>query len=228
MSTGKNVRYTWRHADAVCFDVDSTVCRDEAIDELADFCGVGQKVAELTKVAMNGNMTFREALTIRLNIIKPSRQQLQQYIENNPPRMTPGIMELVDALHKKKVHVFLITGGFRAIVLPVAKRLNIPEANVFANVLQFDQQGNYAGFDHAQLTSDSGGKTEVCRHLKQKYGFKNLVMIGDGATDMETCPPADGFIGFGGNAVRENVKNGSEWYVYDFNELRTALNTNVG
>lgn len=38
----------WRHADAVCFDVDSTVCIDEGIDELADFCGAGKAVAEWT------------------------------------------------------------------------------------------------------------------------------------------------------------------------------------
>ncbi len=38
----------WRSADAVCFDVDSTVCEDEGIDELAEFCGAGKAVAEWT------------------------------------------------------------------------------------------------------------------------------------------------------------------------------------
>ena len=38
----------WRDADAVCFDVDSTVCLDEGIDELAEFCGAGKAVAEWT------------------------------------------------------------------------------------------------------------------------------------------------------------------------------------
>lgn len=38
----------WRTADAVCFDVDSTVCVDEGIDELAEFCGAGKAVAEWT------------------------------------------------------------------------------------------------------------------------------------------------------------------------------------
>ncbi len=37
----------WRAATAVCMDVDSTVCQDEAIDKLAAFCGVGDQVAEL-------------------------------------------------------------------------------------------------------------------------------------------------------------------------------------
>lgn len=216
-------RWTWRHCDAVCFDVDSTVCQDEAIDELAEFCGVGRQVAEMTKVAMNGNVTFREALTARLNLIRPSRQTLNEFVNQNPPSLTPGIVELVDALHERKVPVYLVTGGFKGIVLAVAKRLNIPESNIFANVLLFNQDGSYAGFDHHQMTSDSGGKALVCKFLKEKFGYKHLVMVGDGATDLETCPPVDGFIGFGGNVVREAVLRGSEWFVYNFDELRTAL-----
>ena len=41
------VRAIWRSADAVTFDVDSTVCVDEGIDELAAFMSVGDKVAQL-------------------------------------------------------------------------------------------------------------------------------------------------------------------------------------
>jgi phosphoserine phosphatase len=36
-------------AQAVCFDVDSTVIQDEGIDILADFKGAGKAVAELTR-----------------------------------------------------------------------------------------------------------------------------------------------------------------------------------
>ncbi|KAJ8773169.1 hypothetical protein K2173_028346 [Erythroxylum novogranatense] len=42
----KEVLDVWRTAEAVCFNVDSTVCQDEGIDELADFCRVGKVVAE--------------------------------------------------------------------------------------------------------------------------------------------------------------------------------------
>lgn len=40
-------RALWRAADAVCFDVDSTVCMDEAIDELAKFAGKEKEVTDL-------------------------------------------------------------------------------------------------------------------------------------------------------------------------------------
>ena len=48
-------------------------------------------------------------------------------------------------------------------------------------------------------------------------------MVGDGATDAEAAPPADAFIGFGGNVVREGVKARAKWYVTDFDVLRKDL-----
>ena len=50
--------------------------------------------------------------------------------------------------------------------------------------------GEYAGFDDSQPTAESGGKGRVISMLKEQYGFKTVVMIGDGATDLEACPPA--------------------------------------
>jgi len=220
------VRLMWQHADAVCFDIDSTVCQDEAIDELADFCGVGEEVAAYTRKAMNGGVTFREALRARLDLIQPSIFQMQAYIRNNPPRLTPGIKELVAELHKRKVDVYLVSGGFAAFIRPVARLLGIPEENVYANILLFDDEGNYAGFDESQPTSDSimgFGKGAVCNTLKNRMGYKRLFMVGDGSTDMEACPPADAFIGFGGNAVRERVKNGAPWFVMSFDEMLTEF-----
>lgn len=50
--------------------------------------------------------------------------------------------------------------------------------------------GEYAGFDENQPTAESGGKGKVISILKEKFGFKTVVMIGDGATDLEASPPA--------------------------------------
>lgn len=42
-----NIIKIWRTADAVTFDVDSTVITEEGIDELAKFCGKGKQITEL-------------------------------------------------------------------------------------------------------------------------------------------------------------------------------------
>jgi len=59
--------------------------------------------------------------------------------------------------------------------------------------------------------------------LKECYAYKQVVMIGDGATDMQARPPADAFIGYGGVAVREKVKQGADWFVYSFDDLLKAI-----
>ncbi|XP_003968421.3 phosphoserine phosphatase isoform X1 [Takifugu rubripes] len=223
MTTLSQTKELFRRAEAVCFDVDSTVIREEGIDELAKFCGVGDAVTEMTRKAMGGSMTFKMALTERLSIIRCSREQVNKLITDHPPQLTPGIRELVDSLHQRNVKVFLISGGFRCIVEHVAAQLNIPQHHVYANRLKFYFNGEYAGFDESQPTAESGGKGKVISILKEQYGFKTVVMIGDGATDLEACPPASAFIGFGGNVVRQQVKERCSWYVTGFGELIEEL-----
>ena len=41
------VKAVWRQCDAVCFDVDSTVLKEEGLDELARFLGKGEEIAAL-------------------------------------------------------------------------------------------------------------------------------------------------------------------------------------
>lgn len=55
--------------------------------------------------------------------------------------------------------------------------------------------GEYAGFDENQPTAASGGKAKVIEYLKKESGFKTVVHVGDGATDLETNSVADLFIG---------------------------------
>lgn len=210
---------TWRRADAVCFDVDSTVITNEGIDELAEFCGVGAKVREMTSNAMGGDVTFRKALQDRLNLIRPSQAQIGDFIDQHPPSLTPKIQDLVTLLHSKRIPVYLISGGFHEFIDPVADILHIPRTNVFANRLYFHYDGSWASFDMNQPTSESGGKGRAIQSLKDKHGYNNLVMIGDGATDLEACPPADAFIGFGGNRIRPKVKENASWFVTSFQEL---------
>ena len=67
---------------------------------------------------------------------------------------------------------------------------------------------------------------QVVADLKAQRGYKTVVMIGDGATDMEARDiegGADAFIGFGGIAVREKVKAGADWFVLSFQDMIDVL-----
>ena len=45
--TLEEAKAIWKRASAVCFDVDSTLIREEGLDKLAHFCGAGEEVARL-------------------------------------------------------------------------------------------------------------------------------------------------------------------------------------
>lgn len=211
-----DARALLQSAQCVCFDVDSTVIMDEGIDVLAAFKGRGAEVAALTAKAMGGHVLFQDALRDRLALIQPSAQDLHACLQAHPPRLTPGVAQLIDALQKRGTHVYLVSGGFRQMIDPVAALLRIPTHRIFANTLHFEPSGAFRGFDASEPTSRDGGKPAVVARLKKEHGYSPLVMIGDGATDMQARPPADAFVGFGGIVVRDPVKAGADWFVTDF------------
>ena len=90
---------------------------------------------------MTGAIGFRESLSTRLNMIRPSQKSLQEFIASHPVRLTPGIRELVACLHSRGTNVYLVSGGFREIILPAAEQLLISPDRVFANSLIFDSAG---------------------------------------------------------------------------------------
>ncbi|GIL65429.1 hypothetical protein Vafri_19184 [Volvox africanus] len=219
------VSHLLRTAEAVCFDVDSTFCEDESIDELAAYLGVGEQVAALTAKAMGGTVEFKDALRTRLGVMQPTRAALDAFLRDHPHRVTRGIPELVALLRSRGQEVFLVSGGFRQIIHPLAEALGIPLSHVFANSILFDADGKYAGFDESEFTCRSGGKPAAIRHIKEKYGYDSVVMVGDGATDMEARleGAASLFIGYGGVVVRKNIAEKADWYIMDIQQLIDAL-----
>eukprot|EP00977_Amphora_coffeiformis_P007235 scaffold1569_cov171-Amphora_coffeaeformis.AAC.21 len=227
----------WAQAQAVCFDVDCTITKQDALDDLADFLGKGPQVAAITTAAMNGDLDLDQALQKRLDILEPTVDKLALYIASNPAqsRLVPGIQELIAELQNRNIEVFLISGGFRELILPVADVLSIPRSNIFANRFVYmaddgplgeSNQIRVRGFDSTQPTSRKGGKTEAIRRIRNKKPLQTVVMVGDGITDLEAVQEtggADLFVGYGGIVERAAVKDGTDWFVYDYQDLINAL-----
>lgn len=210
-------------AQAVCFDVDSTVINEEGIDVLASHMGAGDAVAELTANAMGGTMKFEDALADRLALIKPTNQDIIDCLEKHPLELTKGVKELVMLLHERDVKVFLVSGGFRSMIYPVAEELGIPAHRVYANTIIYGEDGQYKTFDDEEPTCRDGGKAVVIQRLKDDHGYSPVIMVGDGATDLQSRPPADAFIGFGGVAQRQVVEEEADWFVTNFEDVSAVL-----
>lgn len=224
----------WSQAQAVCFDVDCTITKQDALDDLAEFLGKGEEVRRLTNAAMDGTMDLDQALQQRLEIMEPTVDKLKAYIASNPAeaRLVPGIAELIEELQSRKTQVYLISGGFRELILPVADLLKIPRQNIFANrfVYMADDDGmgslRVKGFDKNEPTSQQGGKPKAIRRIRQQKPLHTIAMVGDGITDLEAVQEtggADLFVGYGGVVERGTVREGADWFVHDYQELIDAL-----
>jgi len=218
-----HAKHCLQTADAVCFDFDSTLIGEEGIDVLAEHCGAGPAVAAWTTKAMDGGVKFEDAIAARLDLIKPSKDDVAECLRRHPPQITPGAAELCAALAERGTAVYVVSGGFRAMIEATAlEAFGVPKERIFANTILWDVKGEYSGFDATEPTSRDGGKPAVIAQLK-KEGAQTVVMVGDGATDAQAKPPADAFVGFGGVVARDAVVAQADWFVEDFTEVVEAL-----
>lgn len=198
--------------DIVVFDCDSTLSAVEGIDLLAEKHGVKEEVEELTHRAMNGHNSFAEALALRLSLVRPLKEDLvwlgQEYIN----RIVPGTKELISDLKKDGKDIYIISGGFEAALRIFTKYIGVYESHLFSNVLLFDHDGKYVGFDRKNPLSKDHGKRTV---LKKISSLGSTLFVGDGVTDLEAKDVVDLFVGFGGVKVRDVVKKESDVFIED-------------
>ena len=74
-----------------------------------------KKKSKNKKRAMGGSVKFEDALAARLGVMRPSSAKLAAYLAAHPPRLSPGIPELVAKLQAAGKAVFLVSGGFRQV-----------------------------------------------------------------------------------------------------------------
>src|SRR5215210_6885983 len=103
---------------SVVFDCDSTLSEIEGIDELAGARRV--EVERLTQAAMLGEIPLEAVYGRRLEIIRPTRAQIdalaQRYIEG----LVPDAHSVVTALQAAGVVVRVMSGGLLPAVVAVA------------------------------------------------------------------------------------------------------------
>jgi phosphoserine phosphatase len=195
----------------VFFDVDSTLVTIEGIDVLADG---NPEIVRLTNAAMNGEIPLDEVYGKRLEIIRPTRAGVEALGQRYVASLVDGAAETIAALQRAGVDVHLVTAGIAQAIAPLAESLHIAPRAVHAVALRFDDAGNYLDFDRRSLLARAGGKELVVRAILTRAKGK-AAFVGDGVSDLETRPAVDLFIGFGGVAVRDRVRDEADLFVQE-------------
>jgi phosphoserine phosphatase len=189
---------------SVILDVDSTVSAVEGIDWLAARrdADVANTVIALTNDAMDGRVSLDEVYARRLQIIRPTRDEIRALGGAYIAHALPGVREAVSVWREAGVRVLLVSGGLRDAILPLALWLGVPWRDVHAVEVTYDADGVVSGVVGDAPLARSGGKPEVVRSLALEAP---VLAVGDGATDAELTTVVDRFFAFTGVARRPAV-----------------------
>lgn len=205
------------------FDCDSTLSAIEGIDELGRMRGanVFKRVEEMTNAAMDGKIAVEAVFGRRLEIICPSEADVAAIGQRYIATVEPDALTAIAAARSAGWTPMIISGGFRNAIRPLADYLGIER--IEAVDLFFDGSGQYTGYDETYPTTHSGGKPEVITRLKRELAPAKVVMVGDGASDLEAKSVVDLFVGFGRYTAREKVKREAAQFIYKLSDLPGIL-----
>jgi phosphoserine phosphatase len=180
----------------IVMDVDSTLIQDEVIDLLAERAGCAAEVAKVTESAMRGELDFAASLRERTALLAGLDAAVLDEVRAGL-RLTPGARTLVRTLKRLGYKCGIVSGGFTAVIQPLADDLGIDW--VAANTLEVT--GGVITGRVLEPLIDRDGKTAALRRFAQAAGvpLSQTVAIGDGANDL-------GMIGAAGLGVAFNAK----------------------
>ncbi|KAA0917602.1 phosphoserine phosphatase SerB [Aquicoccus porphyridii] len=178
-------------------DMDSTMIRQECIDELADAAGVGDYVKEITARAMNGELDFEGALTERVALLKGLDAGVIGKVLRERIELMPGGRELVTTMRGNGAYAALVSGGFTAFTAKVAAELGFDEHR--ANTLLIED-GRLTGAV-AQPILGREAKVRALEEISARLGISkaDVMAVGDGANDL-------GMLGLAGAGVALHAK----------------------
>ena len=211
-------------------DFDSTFIKSESLEiiseiSLKDSQGSNKiinKIKDLTSLAMNGKISFSEALITRIQLLKANKEHIALTIQKIKSEISNSFIENKDFFHKNHKNCYIISGGFLQIIKPVIQEFNISEKNIFANELIFNKQGYITSINKNNPLSKDLGKITISKKIE---GEK--IIIGDGYTDYEIKKYgfASKFIQYTENINREELNINADFISKDLHETLLYINS---
>jgi phosphoserine phosphatase len=163
-------------------DMDSTMIRQECIDELAAEAGVGERVAAITARAMNGEIGFEGALRERVALLAGLDAAVIDRVLAARIAPMPGGATLVATMKANGARAALVSGGFTAFTGPVAAKLGFDEHH--ANTLLVEE-GRLTGAPGEPILGREA-KVAQLERIAAAMGIAagDVLAVGDGANDL--------------------------------------------
>ncbi len=162
-------------------DMDSTIVGQECLDELADYAGLKERVAQITERAMQGEIDFRGALRERVRLLAGLDQRALSRCLNERVEVTAGAETLVQTMRAGGASCLLVSGGFLSFADPIAKAVGFDR--VKANRLVF--AGGKLSGEVGDPIVDALAKRDALIDAREELGLdrRDVLAVGDGAND---------------------------------------------
>jgi phosphoserine phosphatase len=164
-------------------DMDSTMIGQECIDELADFVGLKDHVAEITERAMRGEIAFEPALRDRVALLKGLPVSVVDEVLAKRITLTPGGRELVMTMRAHGAYTCLISGGFTLFINAVAVKIGFQENRANELVVA---DGKFTGEVKEPILGRER-KLATLIELLESFDLDDIdsLVAGDGANDLD-------------------------------------------
>lgn len=172
----------YRRKKILIADMDSTMIRQECVDELADEAGVGKYVASITARAMNGEIGFEGALRERVGLLKGLPVEIIRHVIDTRIELMPGGPELVRTMKAHGAWCTLVSGGFTDFTDRIAEKIGFQETR--ANLL-VQADGRLTG-EVVEPILGRQAKADALHEISGRLGLTpaDAIAVGDGANDL--------------------------------------------
>lgn len=162
-------------------DMDSTIIGQECIDELADYVGLKDRVAQITEQAMQGELDFPSALRARVRLLAGLDERELARCLKERVHLTSGAETLVQTMRAGGSSCLLVSGGFLSFAEPIAKAAGFDR--VKANRLLF--AGGKLSGEVGEPIVDAIAKRNALIEVRDELGLgaADVLAVGDGAND---------------------------------------------
>jgi phosphoserine phosphatase len=171
----------------VVLDADSTLIRNEVIELIADEAGRGPEVAAATEAAMRGEVDFSESLRSRVRALAGVPLEAFERVRARA-EPTPGVRELIAAVHERDGLVGVVSGGFHEVLDEIAPALGVDVWR--ANRLKAADGRLTGEVDGAIVDADAKARHLTTWAAEHGVAPHRTIAIGDGANDLRMIAAA--------------------------------------
>ena len=190
-------------------DMDSTIIREESLDELARQIGKEKQVVRITNEAMNGQIDFKKALLARVAILKGEPTEILEKLKKGIS-INDGAIELIKTMKHNNSITVLVSGGFTFLTEYLKTLLGFDYTH--ANSLEISHNNlNKMCLTGRVIDPILDREAKACYLdqyvTKNKLNYEDTICVGDGANDIEMIKKAGLGVSYNGKIALEKEAN---------------------